>query len=118
MASDSPTTPGLDRKDLLRLGGMIVALVAIVGVVLLAGGGGGADEVTTGRSTGVLTAVGDTRLVLRTTDGKNEEYAIRPEDRRNLDMFHLQQHSADALPSIVHYEQQGNTRYVVRVDDA
>ena len=118
MTTEPPQTSGLDRRDLLRLAGLIAALLVLVGVVLLAGGGGGPAETTSGRMTGILTTVSDTRLDLRTDTGDTQAFAIRPQDRRNLDLFHLQQHSADALPSIVHYEEEGGTLYAVRVDDA
>ena len=118
MSTEPPRTSGLDRRDLLRLAGLIAALLALVGVVLLAGGGGGSEEAASGRMTGILTSVSDTRLDLRPDTGDTPVFTIRPQDRRNLDLFHLQQHSADALPSIVHYEQEGGTLYAVRVDDA
>ena len=116
MTTDQQPT-GLDRRDLLRLGGLILALLAIVGVVLLAGGGD-ADERRTGRAQGVLTEVSQTRLVLQPAAGPPQTYTVRPEDVRNLDIAHLEQHAADALPSIVHYERQGDERFAVRVDDA
>jgi hypothetical protein len=68
--------------------------------------------------TGVLTEVADTQLTLRTADGDTQSFVVRPQDQRNLDLFHLQTHAADALPSIVHYEQEGATLYAIRVDDA
>ena len=117
-ATQGPTPTGLDRRDLLRLGGLIVALLAIVGVVVLAGGGGSGDQAS-GRVRGVLTEVSDTRLVLQPDGGgATQEFVVRPQDRQRLDIFHLEQHAADQLPSIVHYERDGNTRYATRVDDA
>jgi hypothetical protein len=117
VTADRPPAAGLDRRDLLRLAGLIAVLLAIVGVVLLAGGGG-SSEGGRGQMRGVLTDVSDTRIVLRTDRGDTQDFTVRPQDRRNLDLFHLQQHAADALPSIVHYERDGNTRYATRVDDA
>jgi hypothetical protein len=118
-ADERQTTTGLDRRDMLRLGGLIAALLVIVGVVLLAGGGGGGGSETTGRVQGVLTAVENSRLVLQPeAGGEPEEFAIRPEDQRQLDLFHLRQHAADSLPSIVHYEESDGTKFAVRVDDA
>ena len=119
MTAQPPTPAGLDRRDLLRIAGLIVALLAVVGVVLLASGGGGGGERTTGQMHGILTEVSESRLVLQPSSGGDpEEFTVRPQDRRNLDLFHLEQHSADALPSIVHYEQQGGERFALRVDDA
>jgi hypothetical protein len=68
---------------------------------------------------GVLTTVEDSRLVLQPDNGgAEEEFTIRPENRRALDLFHLRQHASDRLPSIVHYEETDGTKYAVRVDDA
>ena len=109
----------MERRDLLRLGGLIAALLAVVAVVVLAGGGGGPSEGSTGRVQGVLTEVTEGRLVLQPSEGGDpQEFAVRPEDVRALDLTHLQQHAADALPSIVHFEKVGDTRFAVRVDDA
>ena len=117
-ATQGQTQAGLDRRDLLRLVGLIVALLAVVGVVLLLSGGGSGGTAT-GQVRGVLVEVSDTKLVLRPDDGgAPQEYVVRPEDRARLDIFHLEQHAADSLPSIVHYERDGGTRYATRVDDA
>ena len=68
---------------------------------------------------GVLTTVQDTRLVLQPEGGgAPAEFMIRPEDRQRLDLFHLEQHAADSLPSIVHFDKVGDRRYATRVDDA
>ena len=114
-----PAPPGLDRRDLLRIVGLIAALLAVVGVVLVASGGGGATERSTGQARGILTVVTDTKLTLQPEGGGTpEEFVIRPQDRQRLDLFHLQTHAADALPSIVHYEQVGDEKFATRVDDA
>ncbi|HEX8123445.1 MAG TPA: hypothetical protein VF549_19495 [Solirubrobacteraceae bacterium] len=119
MSSGQQQPAGLDRRDLLRLVGLIAALLAIVAVVLLAGGGGGGTERSTGQEQGVLTQVTETTLVLEPTGGGEPvTFTIRPQDRQRLDLFHLQTHAADALPSIVFYEQVGRQRYATRVDDA
>ena len=121
MTDDPGQTTGLDRTDVLRLVGLIAALLVLVGVVLLAGGGGsddGGGPTGSGQMTGVLTSVGESGIALRTADGDTQTFSVRPEDRRNLDFFHLRQHAADALSSVVFYEQEGDTLYVVRVDDA
>ena len=103
---------------MLRLVGLIVALLAVVGVVLLAGGGG-SGEPATGQVRGVLTEVSETELVLQPEGGGSaQRFVVRPQDRQRLDLFHLEQHAADKLPSIVHYERDGDTRYATRVDDA
>ena len=117
-SADGPAT-GLSRRDLLRLGGLLAALLAVALVVVLAGGSSGKSTTAAGQQRGVLTSVSDQRLVLQPeAGGKPQTYAIRPEDRVRLDLFHLQQHAADALPSIVFYDQVGKTRYATRVDDA
>ena len=116
MTTDQQPT-GLDRGDLLRLGGLILVLLAIVGVVVLAGGNSGSER-STGRVQGLLTEVSQTRLVLQPASGEPQEFSIRPQDVRNLDITHLELHAADQLQSIVHYEEVGDERYAVRVDDA
>ena len=109
--------PGLDRGDMIRLGGLIAVLLAVVAVVLLASGGDSTER-SSGRMDGVLTEVTETRLVLRpSTGGESQEFAVRQEDAQRLDFVHLQTHAADALPSIVYYDQVGDTRYATRVDD-
>jgi len=116
---DQSQPTGFDRRDLLRIAGLIAALLAVVGIVLLAGGGGGSGERETGRMEGVLTEVSEARLVLQPArGGEPETFTVRPQDRRNLDLFHLEQHAADSLPSIVHFERVDGERYAVRVDDA
>jgi hypothetical protein len=63
--------------------------------------------------------VQDDRLVVQPQNGTEpQEFTIRPQDRQRLDLFHLEQHAADQLQSIVHYEEVGDARYAVRVDDA
>ena len=120
MSDGERQATGMDRRDVLRLAGLIAALLVLVGIVLLAGGGGGGSgETTSGRVQGVLTTVADDRLVLQPDNGgAQEQFRIRPEDRRALDLFHLRQHAADKLPSIVHYEETDGTKYALRVDDA
>ena len=118
MATDTPRKSGYDRRDLIRLGLLVLALVIIVGVVLVAGSGD-EDVRSNGQVTGVLTSVSDQELVLQpNTGGEAIVFTIRPEDVRLLDLRHLELHAADSLPSIVHYESEGDTRYAVRVDDA
>jgi hypothetical protein len=109
---------GLDRRDLIRLGGLIAVLLLIVGIVLLTSGGGSSER-STGQMQGVLTEVSRTRLVLQPNNGGGpQEFDVRPEDAQRLDFFHLDQHASDALPSIVYYEQVGDTRFATRVEDA
>ena len=115
----SATKPqqGLDRRDLVRLGGLILVLLAVVAVVLLASGGS-SSEPTTGQMDGVLTEVSQAKLVLQPSSGGGPEtFSIRPEDVHRLDIFHLEQHAADSLPSIVFYEEVGGTKFATRVDD-
>ena len=117
-ATESPPQQGLDRRDLIRLGGLIAVLLAVVAVVLVAGGGGSSER-SSGQMQGVLTEVSQVKLVLQPSSGSGpREFQVRPEDAQRLDFFHLEQHAADALPSIVYYEQVGDTRFVTRVEDA
>jgi hypothetical protein len=107
------------RQDMLRLGGLLVALLVVVGIVVLAGGGGSTSPSSSGSVRGILVSVKDQELVLQPEDrGNAQTYTIRPTDRERLDLFHLEQHAADQLPSILYYDQVGDSRFVTRVDDA
>ena len=117
-ATEPPPQQGLDRRDLIRLVGLIAVLLAVVAVVLLAGGGGSSER-SSGQMQGVLTEVSQAKLVLQPSSGSGpQEFQVRPEDAQRLDFFHLEQHAADALQSIVYYDQVGDTRFVTRVEDA
>lgn len=116
--STTESTQGLERRDLFRLGGLIAVLLIVVGIVLLAGGGGSSGRAT-GQVQGVLTEVSQSKLVLQPSSGGGpQEFAIRPEDAQRLDFFHLEQHAADALQSIVYFERVDDTRFATRVEDA
>lgn len=116
--STTEPTQGLERRDLFRLGGLMAVLLIVVGIVLLAGGGGSSER-STGQVQGVLTEVSQSKLVLQPTSGGGpQEFAIRPEDAQRLDFFHLEQHAADALQSIVYFERVDDTRFATRVEDA
>ena len=108
------------RQDIFRLGGLLVALLVVVAIVVVAGGGGsGSSTPSSGSVRGILISVTDTELVLQPDDGTGAQtYKIRATDRQKLDLFHLQQHSAQQLPSILFYEEEGGARYAIRVDDA
>jgi hypothetical protein len=89
----------------------------VVAVVVIAGGGGSSAPAT-GKMDGVLTEVSQAKLVLQPlAGGEPQEFAVRPEDSQRLDLFHLEQHAADALPSIVYFERVDDTRFAVRVED-
>jgi hypothetical protein len=116
----SATEPqqGLDRRDLIRLGGLIAVLLAVVAIVVLAGDGGSSER-SRGQIQGVLIEVSQSRLVLEpTAGGSRQTFSVRPEDAERLDFFHLQQHAEDSLQSIVHYDEVDGTRFATRVDDA
>jgi hypothetical protein len=114
---------GFDRRELLRLGGFLAALLLIAGAIMLITGGGSDSKaggpVTQAQAVGVLTEVSAERLVLQPSDGSAPiQFTIRPQDARTIDLFHLQQHSQDQLQSIVFYETDREQKYVLRVDDA
>ena len=115
----------MERKDLLRLAGFLVGLLAFTGVIMLVAGGGSggpggaAGPRTQATADGRLTEVSAERLVLQPTDGSAPmTFAMRPEVARTIDLFHLQLHSRDQLPSRVYYETDGKSMYALRVDDA
>jgi hypothetical protein len=112
---------GMPRSDLMRLGAMLAVLLVVTGIVLLAtrGGSDGGSSQRVATVTGVLTEVGESRLVLQPDDGGAPlTFQVRPEDARRLDLFHLRQHSSQQLSTIVTYERQGGTLYATRADDA
>ena len=119
-AGPSPEA-GMSRRDLLRLSALLAVLLLLTGIVVLAtaGGSDGGGPVTTKTAEGLLTEVSEQRLVLAPSDGSAQmTFEVRAQDARSIDFFHLEQHSADQLLSVVTYEQDGNRRYAVRVDDA
>jgi hypothetical protein len=92
--------------------------------VLLAGSGGGsgsrAGTAPDGSKylDGVLTTVSDSELVLTPSDGSSPvRFELRPIDARRLDLFHLELHARDRLPSRVFFTEEGDARTVLRVDD-
>ena len=113
-----------DRRDLLRLAGFLVALLVVTGAILLATGGG-SDSGGGGRAAGALQIDGTVievdavHLVLKPTTGAEPmSFAIRATEQPQFDVFHLQQHSADGLPTRVTYIEQDGRRYALRADDA
>lgn len=106
------------RRDLLRLGAVLLGLLAVTGVLLAttASDGGGPAGPRGGTMDGVLQSVTPQELVLAPSDGSaTVRFAVR--DPRQLDLFHLQTHARDRLPSRVFYERDGETLYATRVDD-
>lgn len=111
----------MNRSDLLRLGALLVGLLAVTAVVVLVTQGGAEKDSAARMATveGVLTEVGPDRLVLTPTDGGAPmTFRVRPSDARRLDLFHLQEHSAQGLPTVVTYEREGATLYAVDAQDA
>ena len=114
-----------DRRDLLRLSGVLLALLVVTGAVLLATGGGsdssgggsapGPEKVVDGL---VLEATPE-RLRLRPDGGTGEmTFLIRATERPKFGVYHLQQHSADGLLTRGAYEQDGSTLYALWAEDA
>ena len=113
-----------DRRDLLRLSGVLLALLVVTGAVLLATGGGsdssgssapGPEKVVDGL---VLEATPE-RLRLRPDGGTGEmTFQIRATERPKFDVYHLQQHAADGLLTRVAYEQEGAQLYALWAEDA
>jgi hypothetical protein len=67
---------------------------------------------------GLLMKVSQTELVLAPLDGSAHiRFPLSPADARRIDLFHLEIHSRDRLPSRVYYIQEGDQRRVVRVED-
>src|SRR4051794_30690429 len=123
MTEGSTSGGGFERRDLVRLGALIVVLLVVSGAIALASGGGGGGAKGSGPNrgevTGVITTVTQDRLVVKPLDGSAEQtFAIRGIDVRRLDLFHLQQHSAASLPTKVVWLRDGGTRYAISAADA
>ena len=119
--TDDVAPSGLERRDLLRLAILVVALLVVTGAIALAtdGDGGPAPSKTMQRAEGIVTRVSQTEVVLQPTDGGPEiTFSVLPEDARRIDLFHVQQHAQQQLPSEVLYRQEGDARYAVFVNDA
>ena len=107
-------------------------MVAILVLLLVAAGAVGVavsreedaetDSETAARAgsvTGLLVGVEDDRLTLAPQGGgARQVFAVRPIDRRALDLFHLTQHAEHRWPVTVTWETENGTRYAARVDDA
>ena len=120
--SDAAPPEGLARADLLRLAAVLAGVLAVVAALLvLTGGGGGGDQPARaqGTATGIVTQVNEYQLILAPQDGSASiTFAVRPLEQRQFDLFHIEQHAAQRLSSVVSYEREGDTLYAVRVDDA
>jgi hypothetical protein len=110
-----------ERGDLVRMGAILVGLLVVTGAILVATSGTGGGKATTARGTvdgTLLSASQEQGIVVQPADGGPvQRFSVRPIDVRRLDFFHLQDHASQKLPSRVFYEQEGGTRYAVRVDD-
>lgn len=112
-----------DRRDLLRLTGVLVALLVATGAIILATGGGSDSEEsgTSGLQTvdGIVQSVDATQLTLQPEGGGAPiRFAIRAVDQPTFDVFHLQEHAADGLLTRVSYIEDGSVKYATRADDA
>ena len=114
-----------DRRDLLRLSGVLLALLVVTGAILLATGGGSSSSPSDVRPSdakvvdGLVLEAAPERLRLRPDGGSGEmTFQIRATERPNFDVYHLQQHAADGLLTRVSYVEDGGTLYALRADDA
>lgn len=101
---------------------LLLGLLAVTGVLLQLTSGSSRDDGgpsrPEGTMDGVLTEVSEQELVLRRQDGGGEQrFVVRPVDARQLDLFHLETHSRNQLPSRVFFESEGDALYAVRVED-
>jgi hypothetical protein len=120
VAEPPPADRPFDRRDLLRITGLlaVLAVISVVAAVASGGGSGGDDGPKRAEVVGVITTVTADRLVLRPADGGEEmQFAVRTSDARRLDIFHLETHSAQGLPTRITYERDGGTLYAVSAID-
>ena len=114
-----------ERRDLIRLAGLMVLLLVATGAVLFATKGessssperASADQL---QVDGIVMEATSDRLVLRPTTPNSGDMAfeIRPVDRKAFDVFHLQQHAADGLATRVTYVKDGDAMYALSAIDA
>jgi hypothetical protein len=107
------------RERGVWLGIALVLLASLViGIVVLAGNGedGGAEF-----ADGVLVDATGDRLridLVQPIDGRDQlDLVVRPADRAELDIPHLQEHVRARLPTRVHYEREGGEYVARRADD-
>jgi hypothetical protein len=118
-ASPATQPPGRERGDLLRMAAILAVLLAVTGLTLLLTQGGGDAGPARGAVEGRLVVVNEEQLVLQPADGSEPmRFRLKPVTARQLDLFHLQDHMAQGLATIVTYEREGDTLYALSADDA
>ena len=124
-SAPAPRAPGdsgeySPRQKALSLAIALLLLGSVVVAIVLSSGGnadGGGDIADLPTADGVLVLVQPDRLRMRLQqplDGQREvDFFVRPEDRPELDVAHLQLHASDGLPTRIFYERDDD-RYVAR----
>ena len=113
---DAPADPNLRRIAVI-----VGVLLLVAGLLIVLGGGGGdraSSDPPRGTMDGILVSATAQEIVLqRQDDGETVRFGVRESDLRNLDLFHLETHARDRLPSRVHYERGDGALFATRVDD-
>lgn len=106
------------RQKAISLAVALLLLASVVlGIVVFGGGDGSDDAGALASADGVLTLVQPDRLRMQLQeplDGQSTiDFVVRPEDRAQLDIAHLQVHASDGLPTRIFYERDEG-RYAAR----
>jgi hypothetical protein len=113
-----------DRRDLIRLGALLGALLLVAGVIMFAtegGSGSSGAKARAGEATidGRVLSVTTEKLVLQPADGSPEiSFDIRQIDLKRFDVFHLEQHAQQGLLTRVTFIRDKGKLYAVNALDA
>ena len=109
---------GLSRREVLRLGALLGALLVITGAVVLLTQGGGDSSAESRGIEGTIASVSESSFTLRPKDGGPDRLmTVRPEDARVVDVPHLEQHVRDQIPVRVVVREERGVTYAGEVID-
>lgn len=109
---------GLDRRELLRLAGLLGLLLLVTGAIVLFTQGGGSGQERAAALEGTITSVREDGFTLRPADGGPErELGVQPRDAAVVDLPHLQEHVTDQVPVRVLLREERGVTYAREVVD-
>ena len=109
---------GLDRRELLRLGALLGALLLVTGAIVLLTQGGDSAEEPAASLEGTIVAVSQSGFTLQPQDGgQQRELGVLPQDAAVVDLPHLQDHVQDQIPVRVLIREERGTTYAREVID-
>ena len=109
---------GLDRRELLRLAGLLGVLLLVTGAIVLFTQGDGSAGEQPAALEGTISSVRADGFTLRPADGGPErELGVLPQDAAVVDLPHLQEHVTDQLPVRVLIREERGVTYAREVID-